>query len=155
MLAGQLPECPPAAIDLELAAAEFHSLSHFQRAALIVIRTRLQELEQVSRSMFALISDIKGCAQTSSSNKSATSPGSRAEFVPDPDRLLAVFRIVLTGLPGGDLCGKLPWRRKFSDLCRGILNDISNHAPAIRLASVETVASEHSVCQSAISFYHA
>jgi uncharacterized membrane protein YccC len=94
MLAGQEPEQQPLAIDLDLDDAAVHGLSHFERAALIVARSRLQKIEQLTRAQFEIACDIKGFGLATPLSKATTVPAIR--FLPDPDRMLAVVRVMLT-----------------------------------------------------------
>jgi len=94
MLAGQPPERQPTAIELALDEAVIQSLSHFHRAALAVTRTRLQQLETLSRSLFDIVCDIKGFGQAADVVTTASQP--HTGFVFDPDRLTGVVRIMTT-----------------------------------------------------------
>jgi uncharacterized membrane protein YccC len=111
MLANQAPERQPAAMDLSLDTAQVGALSHFNRAALAVTRSRLQHLERLTRSLFERLSDIKGFGQ--SITEADTAPLPRVGFVPDPDRMAGAVRVILSmwlaylaliyvnGMPGG------------------------------------------------------
>jgi hypothetical protein len=111
MLANQAPERQPAAMDLALDTAQVGALSHFNKAALAVSRSRLQHLERLTRSMVESISDIKGFGQ--SITEAHTAPLPRVGFVPDPDRMAGAVRVILSmwlvylaliyvnGMPGG------------------------------------------------------
>ncbi|MBW2429478.1 MAG: FUSC family protein [Deltaproteobacteria bacterium] len=92
MLVNQAPERHPKAMDLDLDATEGRTLSHFQKAALAVNRSRLQHLELITRSMFDSLSDIKGFGQSVS--KADTAPRPRNRFVPDPDRMMCAIRVI-------------------------------------------------------------
>jgi uncharacterized membrane protein YccC len=94
MLAGQEPEQKPLAIDLDLDKTAVSSLSHFERAALVVARSRLQKIEQLTREQFETVYDIKGFKLAAPLLKTTTVP--RILFLPDPDRMLAVIRVMLT-----------------------------------------------------------
>jgi hypothetical protein len=93
MLAGQEPEQQLLAIDLDLDKAAVRSLVHFERAALVVARSRLQKIEQLTWEQFETVSDIKGFGRAAPLFKTATVPPIR--FLPDPDRMLAVIRVML------------------------------------------------------------
>jgi hypothetical protein len=94
MLAGQEPEQQPLTIDLDLDKAAVRGLSHFERAALVVARSRLQKIEQQIRAQFETVSDIKGFGLAAPLFKTMTVPPLRV--LPDPDRMLAVIRVMLT-----------------------------------------------------------
>jgi uncharacterized membrane protein YccC len=94
MLIGQGPKCQPSNIDLILDMSGFQALSHFERAAVAVFQARLQELDQLTRALFETTREIGGFGQN------AASPAPRATLPvlqwPDPDRMLAVVRVMLT-----------------------------------------------------------
>jgi uncharacterized membrane protein YccC len=94
MLAGQEPEQQPLDIDLDLDKEAVRGLSHFERAALVVARSRLQKIEQLTRTQFETVGDIKGLGATAPLFKTTTIP--HILFLPDPDRMLAVIRVMLT-----------------------------------------------------------
>ena len=93
MLANQPPEQQPAAIELDLEETGVRDLSHFQKAALIVMRSRLQELARLTRHVFISVSAVKGYSQKHTMDTAIVPP--RAGFVPDPDRFMSVLRIVM------------------------------------------------------------
>lgn len=111
MFADQHPERYPATIELTLDRTEVQQLSHFHKAALAVIQSRVQQLEQLTRSMFDCLYDIKGYGQSASG--SDTYPQQEGGFVLDPDRLACAGRVMLIlwlaffaviyveGMPGG------------------------------------------------------
>lgn len=94
MLANQEPDQQPASMDLDLDRDKLQALSDFQRAALIVTRARLQDLERLSRFQFVIISDIKGYKNEISLPE--TIPAPRVGFMLDMDRLIAGGRVILT-----------------------------------------------------------
>ncbi|MDH4007212.1 MAG: FUSC family protein [Desulfuromonadales bacterium] len=94
MLAGQGPEQKPLAIELDLDKTAVSSLSHFDRAALVVARSRLQKIEQLTRAQFETVYDIKGFGVAAPLLRTALAPP--LLFLPDPDRMLAVIRVMLT-----------------------------------------------------------
>ena len=94
MLAGQEPEQPPLAIGLDLDKAAIRGLSHFERAALVVARSRLQKIEQLTRAQFEIVDDIKGFGI--SAPLPETTGWLSNQFSLDPDRMLAVIRVMLT-----------------------------------------------------------
>ena len=93
MLANQPPEQQPAAIELDLEETGVRDLSHFEKAALIVMRSRLQELARLTRDVFISVSAVKGYSQKHTMDTAIVPP--RAGFVPDPDRFMSVLRIVM------------------------------------------------------------
>jgi uncharacterized membrane protein YccC len=93
MLANQPPERQPTAMDLSLNKTEVRSLSHFHKAALTVTRSQLQHLEQLTRSLFSNVGDMKGFGQAVAVAGPASPPG--AGFVPDPDRLAGMVRVIV------------------------------------------------------------
>jgi uncharacterized membrane protein YccC len=111
MLANQAPKHHPAPVELAMNEAEVRDLSHFQKAALAVTRSRLQHLEVLTRSLFESLSDIKGFGQAVA--VADTAPPQRGRFVLDPDRMVGAVRVILTlwlaflaliyvdGMPGG------------------------------------------------------
>jgi len=94
MLIGQEPKHQPSNIDLILDMSGFQALSHFDRAAVAVFQSRLQELDQLTRALFETTREIGGFGQH------AAAPVPRATLPdlqwPDPDRMLAVIRVMLT-----------------------------------------------------------
>jgi uncharacterized membrane protein YccC len=93
MLANQSPDQQPTAIVPVFDEAKFIGLSHFQKAALAVTRTRLQRMEALIRSAFGSICDIKSFCQPAA----AVADVPRNEgFVLDPDRAAGVVRVLMT-----------------------------------------------------------
>jgi uncharacterized membrane protein YccC len=94
MLNGQPSDHLPVKVELTQNLSGLSALSHFERATVVVFRTRLQQLEQLSRSQFETVSTINGFAQGHSM------PATRSVLTgfqwPDPDRMLAVVRVMLT-----------------------------------------------------------
>jgi uncharacterized membrane protein YccC len=113
MLDNQFPEYQPAAVKLELDMAGLEQLSHFHKAALTVTRSRARRLETLTRSLFDCVSDIKGHSRQAFEPQQADTL--KGGFIPDPERLLSAFRIMLVlwigwltllyveGIPGGSL----------------------------------------------------
>ena len=93
LLVNQPPEYHPTAMDLALDTAEVGALSHFHKAALAVIRSRLQYLEVLTRSLFDSLNDIKSFGQLVS--EVDTAPPPRGGFVLDPDRMAGAVRVIL------------------------------------------------------------
>lgn len=94
MLAGQGSEREPIAISLNINKTGVEGLSHFDRASLIVFRSRLLELEQLTRIQFETVRGLKGFGADAVPPESYTLSASSS--LPDPDRWLGVFRVILT-----------------------------------------------------------
>lgn len=111
MLQGDAPERAPQSMDLPFDKDALQSLSHFQTAALVVSRSHMLQLEQLSRLLFETVRELKGFG----TSRAPSSPPIRrtAMFLPDLDRLASVVRfmaimgvvwlalIYVTDLPGG------------------------------------------------------
>ncbi len=98
ILEGKTPERLPRVVDLPLNKEAVRALSHFQKAALAVTRARLQHLEELTRSLFETLADIKGFGSSNTTPHAADTPGPGAVwgFVPDPDRMAATVRQMST-----------------------------------------------------------
>lgn len=94
MLANQAPDPPPATVEFALDEKAFRTLSHFHKAALTASCKRLQLLEALTRSLIDSIRDIRGFGPPVSTPD--TPRPSPAGFVPDPDRITAAVRVMLT-----------------------------------------------------------
>jgi len=94
MLNNREPERKPTAFDLDLDAVAVRTLSHFQKAAVVVIRSRLQLLERLSCEQFETIVAIKGFGPSAPASES--DPGPPTGFGIDPERLAGAIRIVAT-----------------------------------------------------------
>ena len=93
MLGGDTLEPVPQAMALSLDKDALLNLSHFKRAALVVTRQRMLHLEQLTRSLFQLVIELKGPGTASSS---AEAPRiAAAVFLPDLDRLANVVRFIM------------------------------------------------------------
>ena len=90
MLEGEAPERSPQIVDLPFDKGAVRALSHFQKAALAVTRTRLQHLEVLSRSLFETLADIKGFGSASPVPRAAEPQQPRV--MPDPDRIVSAIR---------------------------------------------------------------
>jgi hypothetical protein len=111
MLTGVAPEQIPQAMDLSFDKGAVRSLSHFQRAALAVTRSRMLHLERLTRSLFEAVSELKGFGTASALAEVPRAPA--AVFLPDLDRLANVVRFIaimwmawfaviyVNALPGG------------------------------------------------------
>ncbi|MHC4759203.1 MAG: FUSC family protein, partial [Planctomycetota bacterium] len=94
MLSNQAPGKNPTAIDVTLNMAEVRSLSHFQKAAVAAIQTRLQNLEELTRAMFDSISDINGFRQEVVTIDTTVHPSEGFEL--DPERIISTIRVIVT-----------------------------------------------------------
>jgi uncharacterized membrane protein YccC len=94
MLADQAPARQPDKVELVLDKSGFKRLSHFERATLAVFQSRLQELDRLTRMQFETVSVIKGFGTFDGPAESRPMPS--AGFLLDPDRMLGVFRVMLT-----------------------------------------------------------
>jgi len=93
MLAGDAPRQMPQDLDLPFDPDEINRLSHFHKAAVAVTRSRLQDVERLTRSMFDTARDIKGFGKPAAPIQSVG--GTSGYFLPDPDRIRSVIRIVV------------------------------------------------------------
>ncbi|MEA3276363.1 MAG: FUSC family protein, partial [Pseudomonadota bacterium] len=110
MLVDEAPERLPRDVELALNQDAARALSHFQKAALAVTRTRLQHLDALTRSLFDVLADIKGFEMASPQPLGNAAPQPR--FVFDLDRMAAAARVmaglwlayvawIYTQIPGG------------------------------------------------------
>ncbi len=76
MLGGDTLEQVPQTMTLSLDKDALASLSHFKRAALMVTRQRMLHLEQLTRSLFAVVIELKGPGTASASAKAPRVAGS-------------------------------------------------------------------------------
>ena len=93
MLTGQAPEQQPEDIGLALDTAGLQALSHFQRAEVVVFHDRLKQLDQLTRTLFETTRDASGIGEAEAVPPRAAFPTLQW---PDPDRMLAVTRVILT-----------------------------------------------------------
>lgn len=94
MLANQEPGRHPSAMDLEIDGTKVQHLSHFQKAALTVIRAQLRHIESLTRSLFHSICYIKGFSPEAPELGDAP-PAAEGSWLPDPDRMAGVVRVML------------------------------------------------------------
>jgi len=111
MLGGDAPGRMPQAMNLLSDKDAVRGLSHFRRAAFAVTRSRMLQLERLTRSLFETVSEIKGYSTAIVPADAPRAPA--ALFLPDPDRLVNVVRfmavmwlawfavIYVNDLPGG------------------------------------------------------
>lgn len=93
MLTGEKPSHEPKRIELVMDTIGIQGLTHFERAEMVLFRDRLDQLDQLTRSLFDSIRNIHEC------NSAGTSrfiiPSIALQW-PDPDRLLAVIRVMMS-----------------------------------------------------------
>ncbi len=94
MLANQEPAQQPSAVDLEIDDSQVRHLSHFHKAALIVIRDQLRRMESLTRSLFDRVGYIKGFSPEAPS-LSDQPDAAEACGLPDPDRMAGAVRAAL------------------------------------------------------------
>jgi len=90
MLAGNPPPPQPRAVELRLERDQLRALSHFQRAAVLLCRDQLAEIDGLTQGLFDTVSDIRGygCARVPARTATAMSPSA----IIDPDRLAGAVR---------------------------------------------------------------
>jgi uncharacterized membrane protein YccC len=93
LLAGNAPGRVPQVVDLSPDKDRVRRLSHFQRAAFTVVRARMLHLEQLTRSLFEVVSELKGFGAASSTPDEAPHAPATV-FLPDLDRLANVVRFM-------------------------------------------------------------
>jgi hypothetical protein len=94
MLNNHAPEHKVTAAKLELDDDAVRALSAFQKAELAVSYSQLQQIEDLSRPLFATVKDLQGFGQTST--RPQAKPDSKSGFMPDLDRLTAGVRVMAT-----------------------------------------------------------
>ena len=111
MLDDHPPQRVPQSEELSFDKDALRSLSHFHRATVVVARANMQQLEQLTRSLFETVSELKGFGTTTITLDPPRSPA--ALFLPDLDRLANAIRymsilwmawlalIYVSDLPGG------------------------------------------------------
>jgi hypothetical protein len=90
MLEGHLPERGPTPVPLNPEDGAIASLSQFQRAALLVYRSNLQEVDKLTRDLFDIIADIRGFAPANVYPAYESAPLLSSAL--DPERLAGVAR---------------------------------------------------------------
>jgi uncharacterized membrane protein YccC len=93
MISGQAPGRQPEEIDMALDAAGLRALSQFQRAAVVVFHDRLKQLDQLTRTLFETTRNANGFGEAEAVPARTALPTLQW---PDPDRMLAVIRVMLT-----------------------------------------------------------
>jgi len=111
MLGGNAPQRQPQGAALPYDRVDLERLSHFDKAALVVARSYMLEMEQLTRSLFETVSALKGFSQADALPEISRAPATM--FVPDLDRIGSVVRflamiwlawlgvIYIADLPGG------------------------------------------------------
>ena len=94
MLAGKDPKQLPQQIELTIENEAMSRLRHFQQAAVAVTKTQIDHLEDISRSLFVCIEDIKGFS--SHTRITRLNRGRTTDLALDPDRLSAAMQVVIT-----------------------------------------------------------
>jgi uncharacterized membrane protein YccC len=94
MLVGTRPQRQPQALALTVNEAALDALSPLHRAALEVSRSHLLDIERLTRAQFEIVSDIGGFSPEPVPLQQVRG-GASGFFVPDPDRLAGVLRLVL------------------------------------------------------------
>ncbi len=94
LLAGEAPEQVPQSVSLTIERSEVGGFSHFQLAAVTVTKAQLDRVEELSRRQFDGLRDIMGSTVPSRAQRRRAAQGSPPGF--DPDRLIAVARVVAT-----------------------------------------------------------
>jgi uncharacterized membrane protein YccC len=94
MLIGKDPIQIPRPSALKIDKAQIQDLTHFQKAAVAVTKAQIDRIEDISRSLFDSVQDIKGF----SSHSGISRPFVERTLDPvlDPDRLSAVLQVMLT-----------------------------------------------------------
>jgi hypothetical protein len=90
MLTGQPPGHRPATVDLALDESAFSAHPPFQRAAFLLARDQMADMERKIRALFRTVGDLGGFERRRVSGVVDTHPALPA--IPDPDRLASVVR---------------------------------------------------------------
>jgi uncharacterized membrane protein YccC len=107
MLEGQPPERRPTSLSLGLDDRAMASLSQFHRAALLLYRTHLQEIDRLTRDLFETVADIRNFTPPKIERAYRAKPLLPSAL--DPERFASVARW-FTGL----------WLAWFADLSRPV-----------------------------------
>jgi len=90
LLRGQPPPQQPRAVELPLDRDELRTLSHFQRAAVLLSRDQMGRLDELTRALFESFSDIRGYGPAKIPSRTTT-PKSRFGVI-DLERLVGTIR---------------------------------------------------------------
>jgi len=90
MLMGQPPGHRPAAVDLALDESAFSAHPPFHRAACLLARNQMADMERKVRALFRTVGDLRGFERRRVSDGGDSHPALPA--VPDPDHLASVVR---------------------------------------------------------------
>ena len=94
MLDGTPPKHSPEVLDIATNKQAVRGLSHFETAALAVARTQMLRIESLTRDLFETVADIQGFG--SPSTRPAAQQAQPGWPVPDPDRIAAALRTMVT-----------------------------------------------------------
>ena len=94
MLAGEAPRQVPQSISLDVDSSELATLSTFEKAALEVTRTQLENLDSISLGLFNSVAGIKDFSQRPLTVSDARV--FRGGWALDPDRFATVLRVLAT-----------------------------------------------------------
>lgn len=118
MLAERSPTAVPQAVPLSIDEAEIEALSQFQRAAVAAIKTRLESLEAISRSLFERVARIRMFELPHAEHDAHAGHGAHAAhgawLALDPDRIRLALGVVASVWIGF--------------LCWIYVNDVPNHS---------------------------
>jgi uncharacterized membrane protein YccC len=113
MIAGKSPEHPPAAIELTVNREAVNALPNFHRAAMVVSRKLLINIEALTRSMFDVVSELRDCSRGDRPQSAPVTPSPNTPLLPDLERMGTAVRVVIilwsvwlaviyiNGIPGG------------------------------------------------------
>ena len=93
MLDGQERQQEPEMIELAIDQQSLRGQSHFNRAAVLVARSNLLRLEQLTRLLFETVIELKGLGAVGAEPDTATK--SSSPVLPDLDRLASAFRFMV------------------------------------------------------------
>ena len=137
VLAGDRPGRQPLPVTLPVNEEALNNLSPLNAAAVATSRTRLLDLERLTCQQFDTLSELRGFAA-----KPAPLPEARGQFrgifVPDPDRMMGVVRLVLTmwlAFLAAVYIGDFPGGFALLTLTASIAMVVSN-APQLRISVV-------------------
>jgi uncharacterized membrane protein YccC len=94
LLADQTTHQSPVSVELPFDRSRIHSLSHFEKAAMVVTRAQLEQLEKVTRGLVACVRSIKGLDPVVTTDDELDEP--ETIFTLDRDRGTAAIRAIVT-----------------------------------------------------------